>query len=321
MTVLVLTRASDATSDLVISELSDRGVPVHRLDHSDFPDRLTVGAHIDPEARGWSGIVRGQHRDLSLDEVRAVYYRRPSPPRTHPDLTEADARWAASEARAGFGGLLAALDCLWVNHPSRNAHAEIKPVALAAARRCGLDVPRTLITNDPADAREFVDSLPGRVAAYKGLGPGGPLGDDADAHALWTTQVRADEINDTVSLTAHQFQQWIPKAYEVRLTAVGRQLFAAEIHAGSDAARVDFRTDYDSLTYRPCDVPGSIAAGMNALLDDLQLRYAACDFLVSQDDGRWYLVDVNPNGQWAFIPELRAPITHALAALLGGHRP
>ncbi|MGW7578274.1 ATP-grasp ribosomal peptide maturase [Streptomyces sp. NPDC054765] len=236
-------------------------------------------------------------------------------------MTEHDTRWAKSEARAGFGGLLAALDCLWVNHPSRNAHAELRPVALATAARCRLNVPRTLITNDPAEAREFVDSLPGKVAAYKGLGPGGPTSQDANAHALWTTQVRADEIEDTVSLTAHQFQQWVPKAYEVRLTAVGGRLFAAEIHAGSEAGRIDFRTDYDSNTYHPCDVPEPVAAGMAALLDALQLRYAACDFLVNQDDGRWYLVDVNPNGQWGFIPELRSPITHALADLLGGKRP
>ncbi|MFE2185689.1 hypothetical protein [Streptomyces sp. NPDC059455] len=32
--------------------------------------------------------------------------------------------------------------------------------------------------------------------------------------------------------------------------------------------------------------------------------------------GRWYLIDVNPNGQWGFIPDLRTPITRALADLL-----
>ncbi|MER5491385.1 ATP-grasp ribosomal peptide maturase [Streptomyces sp. NPDC002490] len=321
MTVLVLTRAFDATSDLVVSELTARGVPVYRLDPGDFSDGLTVEAHLGPETSTWTSVLHGQHRDLTLDDVHAVYYRRPSPFRPHPDMTDHDARWARSEARAGFHGLLAALDCPWVNHPSRNAHAELRPVALATAARCGLSVPRTLITNDPVAARGFVDSLPGKVAAYKGLGPGGPTSRGADAHALWTTQVRAHEIEDTVNLTAHQFQQWVPKAYEVRLTAVGGQLFAAEIHAGSAAGRIDFRTDYDNNTYRPCQVPAPVAGGMAALLDALQLRYAACDFVVDQDDGHWYLVDVNPNGQWGFVPELRAPIAHALADLLEGEHP
>ncbi|GEB54374.1 ATP-grasp ribosomal peptide maturase [Streptomyces cacaoi] len=318
MTVLVLTRPLDATSDLVISELHERGVPVCRLDPGDFPSCLSFGARIGPGAGHWAGTLRGQHRDLTLGEVSAVYYRRPSAFRMHPGMAGGDTRWARAEARAGFKGLLSSLDCRWVNHPSRNAHAEIKPVSLATAARCGLDVPETLITNDPAEAREFVEALPGGTAAYKALGPGGPTTDDGNAHALWTTQVRAEEITDAVSLTAHLFQQWVPKAYEVRVTAVGRRLFAAEIHAGSDAARIDFRTDYDSLTYRPCTLPGEVTAGMHWLLDALQLRYAACDFLVSQDDGRWFLCDVNPNGQWGFVPELREPITEALADLLEG---
>ncbi|MGK4908329.1 ATP-grasp ribosomal peptide maturase [Streptomyces albus] len=321
MTVLVLTRALDASSDLVIAELTERGVPVCRLDPGDFPGSLALGARIGPGVGHWAGTLRGQHRDLTFEEVSAVYYRRPSPFRMHPDMTDQDTRWSQAEARAGFRGMLAALDCVWVNHPSRNAYAELKPVSLATAGRCGLFVPETIITNDPAEARAFVEALPGKTAAYKAMGPGGPTTYDGNAHALWTTQVRAEEITDAVSLTAHLFQQWVPKAYEVRVTAVGRRLFAAEIHAGSDASRIDFRTDYDSLTYRPCPVPEPVATGMHALLDALHLRYAACDFLVGQDDGRWYLVDVNPNGQWGFIPELRESLTHALADLLEGKCP
>ncbi|TDC23224.1 hypothetical protein E1265_13470 [Streptomyces sp. 8K308] len=120
--------------------------------------------------------------------------------------------------------------------------------------------------------------------------------------------------------TAHLFQRWIDKAYEVRLTAVGNRHFAAEIHAGSAASRIDFRRDYDSLTYRPCTVPRGIAEGVERLMAAFHLRYAAMDFLVDQD-GDWYLVDLNPNGQYGFIPDIREPITQALADLLEGrHR-
>ncbi|WFB06423.1 ATP-grasp ribosomal peptide maturase [Streptomyces sp. LX-29] len=318
MTVLVLTRASDAVADLVIGELNDRAVPLVRLDPGDFPEHLTIRARTGPGTATWHGALRGQYRDLDLGDVHAVYYRRPSAHRLAAALSADDAAWAHSEARAGLGGLLAALDCTWVNHPHRNAYAALAPVALATAARCGLTVPRTLITNDPDEARAFVGDLPGKMAAYKSLGPGGPTAYAGSPYALWTTQVRVDDIDDSVRLTAHQFQQWIPKAYEVRLTAVDDRMFAAEIHAGTDAAAVDFRTDYDSLTYRLRTVPEHIADGMYRLLGELGLRYAASDFLVSQDDGGWYLVDVNPNGQFGFIPELRTPIARALADLLEG---
>ncbi|MGW5448677.1 ATP-grasp ribosomal peptide maturase [Streptomyces asiaticus] len=315
MTVLVLTRPQDATADLVIAELNERSVPVHRLDPGDFPEAMTVGAGIGRHGALWEGVLRGQHRGVSLGDIRSVYYRRPGAHRLHPDMTEQDARWAQAEAQAGFGGLVYALPALWVNHPNRNALARFPPVALAVAARSGLSVPRTLITNDPAEAREFISALPGQVAAYKALGTTHPSDNDDRPQALWTTQVRPDEINESVRRTAHQFQEWVDKAYEVRLTAVGHQLFAAEIHAGSDASRLDFRADYDSLTYKPCEVPERIARGVHMLTLMFGLQYVALDFLVNPQ-GHWYLIDVNPNGQWGFIPDLRAPITRALADLL-----
>ncbi|MFJ4919840.1 ATP-grasp ribosomal peptide maturase [Streptomyces sp. NPDC088725] len=317
MTVLVLTGPKDATADLVIAELNDRGVPVHRLDPGDFPKSLIATARISSQRGSWDGRLRGEHRDLDLGHVRSVYYRRPSEYRLHPDLSGPDAEWAAAEARVGLGGVLAALECTWLNHPRRNAAAGVKPVALATAVRCGLTIPETLITNDPAEARAFISKLPSQVAAYKALGTRGPSGVDGEPYALWTTKVRANEITDQVNLTAHQFQEWIPKAYEIRLTVVAGQMFAAKIHSTSDAAQVDIRTDYDSHTYEPCDVPRSVTSGVRELLGTFGLRYAALDFLVNQQ-GTWHLVDVNPNGQWGFIPELRAPITRALADLLEG---
>ncbi|WP_086705578.1 ATP-grasp ribosomal peptide maturase [Streptomyces antimycoticus] len=315
MTVLVLTQPTDATADLVIAELNERSVSVCRLDPGDFPESLSMAARIGPDHLSWEGALCGQHRDVSLSEIRSVYYRRPGAFRIHPDMTEQDARWAQAEAQAGFGGLLYSLPCLWVNHPHRNAWATYPPVALATAARSGLAVPRTLITNDPNEAREFVSALPGKVAAYKALGTTHPSDRDDRPQALWTTQVRPDEIDASVARTAHQFQEWVPKAYEVRLTAVGHDLFAAEIHAGSAASRIDFRADYDSLTYKPCQVPEHVAAGVHMLTYAFGLQYVALDFLVNSD-GDWYLIDVNPGGQWAFIPDLRVPITRALADLL-----
>ncbi|MER8155618.1 ATP-grasp ribosomal peptide maturase [Streptomyces sp. NPDC094472] len=320
MTVLVLTRPTDATADLVIAELNERSIPVHRLDPGDFPESLSMAARIGPDHMSWEGALRGQHRDVSLTDVRSVYYRRPAAHRLHPNLPEQDARWADAEARAGFGGLVAALPCLWVNHPHRNALAALPPVALAAAARSGLLVPQTLVTNDPVEAREFVCALPGRVAAYKALGTTHPSDRDDRPQALWTTQVRPGEIDESVRRTAHQFQEWVAKAYEVRLTAVAERLFAAEIHAGSAASHIDFRADYDSLTYRPCRVPERVARGVHMLTFTFGLRYVALDFLVNPQ-GHWYLIDVNPNGQWGFIPDLRTPITRALADLLERARP
>jgi hypothetical protein len=47
-----------------------------------------------------------------------------------------------------------------------------------------------------------------------------------------------------LELTAHQFQEWVPKLHEVRLIAVGRDLFAVGIHTTDPAALTDWRANY-----------------------------------------------------------------------------
>lgn len=70
---------------------------------------------------------------------------------------------AATEARLGFGGVLGALDVLWINHPARVAVAEYKPLRLQIAARCGMRIPRTLITNDKTASIEFAEAVGGPV--------------------------------------------------------------------------------------------------------------------------------------------------------------
>lgn len=162
MTVLVLTRPlMDATADLVITELHARGVPVHRLDPGEFPENLAITAQLGDDQEDWRGTWRGQHRDLHLEEVTAVYYRRPGPFRLHPGLSDEDARWAYDEARHGFGGVLTSLPCVWVNHPHRNAVADYAPHALAVAHTPGQYT--SLVINGTGQTRTV--NLPTSAAA------------------------------------------------------------------------------------------------------------------------------------------------------------
>jgi hypothetical protein len=94
------------------------------------------------------------------------------------------------------------------------------------------------------------------------------------------------DIGDaTVALTAHLFQALLFKQYEARLTVVDDELFATRIDAGSEAAKMDWRRDPDSLRYSKIELP--------------------------------VFLEVNPNGQWAFIEDATGqPITAAIADAL-----
>ncbi len=314
-TVLVLTERLDPTADLVVAELDRRGVPVVRFDTAEFPGELRVSAEFDGR---WHGVVHTGTHVLDLDAVCGAYYRRPSAFVFPPGMTESELGWASLEARVGLGGVLATV-ARWLNHPSRIGYAEYKPVQLAAAAVAGLDTPRTLITNDPADARRFAAEV-GQVV-YKPFSAATEK--DGRRAFVYTTPVTADDIDDDVRLTAHLFQEWVPKAHEVRLTVVDERFFAARLTAGSEAARVDWRSDYPALVYAVEEVPTRVRVAVLQMLAHLQLRFAAMDFVVTPA-GEWVFLDLNPNGQWAWIEhETGLPLCAAIADALTRvrHRP
>lgn len=311
MTVLVLTQRLDPTADLVIRELQRRDTPALRCDPGDFPESVELEAHISV-----TGAVRGTlrvgEREVELSEITSVYHRRPTPHRTHPRLGQGEARWSAREAAAGFGGVLSALGRPWVNHPDLDRAAAHKPHQLAAAARAGLSIPESVVTNSADAARTFTGAREKTV--YKAM-TGGPdtTGALDRASALYTTLVIPDEITPGVARTAHLFQEWADKAYEVRLTVVGQRLFATRIDARGPRARTDWRSDYRNLSYREVEAPADVSRAVHRLMSGFQLTYGALDFVVTPG-GQWVFLELNPNGQWGWLQlATEQPIAAAIA--------
>ncbi|GIG61798.1 ATP-grasp ribosomal peptide maturase [Longispora fulva] len=312
-TVLVLTSEEDSTADLVIDELRKREASIVRMDTGDFPTGLRLSAHISDE--GWRGRIDGDDAAVDLSQVEAVYYRRPTRFVLPEGMSDGDAVFATVEARLGFGGVLAALDTRWVNHPHRVAAAEYKPVGLRAATRCGLRVPRTLITNDHATLVEFAATVGGPVIC-KTLGSV-VLTEGSEPLMTYTTRIDPEAVDPAqLAATAHLIQARVPKAFEVRVTMVGRTSLAVAIHADSDRGREDWRGDFASLRYEIMNTPPQVAGQMAAYMDVLGLLYCAFDFVVDPDH-LWWFLEGNPMGQWGWLQEeTGAPIAATLADLL-----
>ncbi|MFI0367760.1 ATP-grasp ribosomal peptide maturase [Actinomadura sp. 1N219] len=307
--VLVVTSLEDVTADLVITELNRRGVPVVRLDPADIGDGLTFAARIGDVEPTWCGRAHTRTRDLDLGRVRSVYHRRPGPWRfDHLERRTRD--FAAAEARHGLTGVLNDLPVLHVNAPLANARAEYKPSQLRAAAELGFTVPATLITNDVAAARRFADEHGGVIyKSFRGVPPS-----DGVTGVIWTQRVKAADLDETLSVTAHMFQAEVEKTADVRITVVGRDAFASRIEAPNPL--LDWRSgDWDQLKYTSIDLPEHLAARLVAYLDRFGLAFGCFDFAVDRVTGQLNFIECNPNGQWGFLPDSGA-IADAFAALL-----
>lgn len=314
-TVLVLTGSQDPTADVVIREIMRRGFRIARHDLGDFPARAWLSAIHD--SNGWSGQIIGPDTTTNLDQVVAVYYRRPSRFTFSPGMSDADRAYAEAEARLGMGGVLAALGCRWVNHPHHIARAEWKPLQLEIARQAGLVTPLTLISNDPSDVTKFAELADGPIVC-KTLSSM-VLAENGQHKITYTTLIDPHSIDHPAfAATAHLLQPFVPKAREVRATVVGERVLAVAIEASSTRARVDWRADYDALRYLPITVPTEVTAGMLAYLRAFELNYGGFDFVITPD-GEWIMLECNPSAQWLWLHHTAGlPIPGALADLLIG---
>jgi ATP-grasp ribosomal peptide maturase len=250
---------------------------------------------------------------VDLAEVKAVYWRRPSLYQ-FPGLSSQDRDFAAVQAKEGFGGVLTSLDCRYVNHPHRNWVAEYKPSQLAAAVRLGFEVPPTLITSDLAAARAFARKH--APVVYKPLRltdvlrDGRPMG-------LWTQRVEPDVIDETVAGTAHLFQaEVLDKIADLRITVVGDRVFCVRIESAGNL--LDWRSDYDALSYQVMEPPARMVPKLQAYLTQFGLKFGCFDFAVDRH-GAPHFLECNPNGQWAWMePPTGLPMAAAFADALEG---
>lgn len=307
--VLVATEANDVTADMVITELNRRSVPVIRFNPADIGDGLTVSARYGSRPARVAGRLLTPSREADLEDVRSVYWRRPTwPAFEHPGPD--DARFAAAQTRYGLGGVLHSLGRpLWVNHPLRNAAADYKPHQLALAQHLDIAVPDTLITNDPDEARGFIATHPGvihktlRATSYQR---------DGVPVVSWAEPVTADEIDDRIQVIPHLFQVRVDKAYDIRVLIVGYEVFAVRIN--SDL--LDWRRDYAALTYSVISLPARLEKALLAFLDSFGLASGSFDLAVDRDGTHW-LLELNPNGQWGWLEEhTELPMASAVADLL-----
>ncbi|WP_432162519.1 ATP-grasp ribosomal peptide maturase [Streptomyces tendae] len=315
-TVLVVTALEDVTADWVVAALNERGVPVVRVDPADIGPRLSFGFRIGSGESAWSGLLRTESREVDLREIQAVYYRRPTPYRSRfARLPRQQRRFAAAEARHGLDGVLRNLrSARYVNHPAAVARAEFKPGQLQKFVELGLRVPATLVTNDVVAAREFGLKHPSVICkTFRGL----PPGEDGRAGAIWAQRVHREDFDDSLSVTAHLFQAEVPKDGDVRVTVVGRRVFAQRITDPRGA--VDWRCgDWDDLVHTPVAVPSVVETALHGYLGASGLVFGCFDFALtgegsSPDD--WWAIECNPNGQWGWLPDAPA-ITEAFADIL-----
>lgn len=183
---------------------------------------------------------------------------------------------------------------------------------LAVAAQAGLAVPQSLVTNVPADAAAYAASGPTIAKAVAEVRA------ETEGELLVGETFALDDTfdPDAVRPTPVLLQRRIDKVADLRVTAVGRTLFAVRI-VTPDGAPLDFRQSKpDDCRFEVIDLPDPVERGLLAYLETFGLRFGAFDFAEDRDGTMWFL-ECNPAGQWGWLePFTGLDMTGALVDLL-----
>lgn len=329
--ILILTRhADDHTSTRVQRMLEQHGADVVLLS----PSAMETPAALEIRSAGGRGecVLRLPEREIPLRSVQTAWLWRSwrpepllarfqEPSRDRQAWSFFEREWVAFHK--GVSMALAAHDIFCVNPPPWNTAYEEKCAQLFLAAELGLAVPPTLYTARPSVARAFSDTHGELI--YKPFRVHIDVSEatadrPAQARRLLTNRVAANDLVDYPGMlpTPGIFQPYIAKQFEVRVTVVGRRLFACAIHSQHSArARDDWRRyDFDHTPHEPYELPGDVADRLLQLVDRLKLVFGCVDLIVTPD-GEHVFLEVNPNGQFDWIAQLAGlPIYEHLTAML-----
>ena len=317
--VLIVTNRYDSHADYMIQKFWERGVPFARLNTDDYPNRDVISVTLDK--KGDQQTIFCVHgKKFETHDVRSVWFRRPLRFQIDDRVIDAEGRQFAEDETAAFiDSLWLSLDCRWVSRPSSIRLAQQKILQLKRATELGFSVPKTIVTNEPAAFLRFYESCGGEVI-YKTLGKNQTRDASGKCQFAYTNKIDLSflEHSAEIAFAPCLFQEYVPKRVELRVTVVGGQMFACEIHSQkSERTRIDWRRyDIENTPHLPAKLPEGLVAKCVQLVRSFGLNFGAIDFIVTPND-EYIFVEINPNGQWLWIEQLTGlPISDALFEIL-----
>jgi hypothetical protein len=205
----------------------------------------------------------------------------------------------ARERRAALRTWIDHLDpAVWVNEPEAMRAAEDRIRPIRTARACGLRVPETLITSDPADAVEFVEAHPAG-AIRKTLS--GPIvwADREDAGFLYASPAAVSREASGALEPPVLLQRRVIGEHEWRVFVIGETVHSVRISVPDGT--VDWRRAIPRrlVRYRAEMLDVEVADRVRSVVRAMGLVYAAVD-LVEDGDGPVFL-EVNADGAYRWL--------------------
>jgi hypothetical protein len=294
--VLIVSNTGDIHCDFLVDACARQGMECFRLN----TDRFRMSGVVDWRVDTGECLIEIDGRRCRLSDVSLLIYRRPIPAhQMRTDIEPWVRRLLDSEWNALECALSQAVRCRVLNGLAGSALAQNKIVQLQTARDAGLNVPQTLISTDARALREFAAR---QRCVTKGIVNAFHL-DGKDLRSAFTSFVDAEALGQyDPTGVATLLQTAVEAAAMWRIVVVGGKTLGFRFHGPQLGQVADSRPIERHLEGAHSPVPPHVAEKLLQMCRALMIEFASADFIEDPRGELWFL-DLNPEGQWAFLED------------------
>lgn len=319
--LLIITNKKDLTSDYLILRLDELNIPYTRLNTEDY--LLKYQIEIDLSNNSVNSSINFFNGDIvNIKDINGVFFKHTLKPNVSDEIPVDQRAFAERELIETMKSLFRLIDKkYWLNHPKYIYSANNKIEQLQFAANIGFNIPKTCISSDATTIHNFYNFNKGNLiakAVKHGFYKSGKQVKVATTHKVEKNFI--DNIGNYSNIPMI-LQEKIEKECDIRVTIVGNKVYAAAIHSQDyKETKTDWRLSdlYGiDLKYTKHNLPSKIIESCVKITDYFNLNYSAID-LIYTPKHEYYFLEMNPNGQWAWIEEkLGFPIRDSIIKFLG----
>lgn len=317
--ILIFTNKQDTHTDEVIRNLHRKKIEVFRLNSEDLLLTYKINLYIDKTGLWYGDIIDELGRVLDLEKLKVAWLRKPDFNFFGDRGAEAEAeKFIASEAKSFINVLYSLPNIKWINDPFIANKAKVKFQQLLLANEHSVRIPKTLITTQPEAAKEFFIEC-GEEVLIKTIYTGNVTIDGIN-QGIPSRKIGRDDFYKSyksISLAPTQLQEYVEKAFELRITVIGKKVFAVKIDSQlHEETKIDWRLHTRMNPHSIFELPLKIERFCVDFLKEQGLLYGAMDFIVTPKN-EYFFLENNPFGQYLWLEtETKIPLTEEMCNLL-----
>ena len=325
--VLIITHSKDNSCIEVLEEaLKNHGAQLVRFDTDRYPKYSSITTVFDGTDFKSFLVIDGERH--ALKDFVAIFNRRRYNLASclTDELEKAFLTPTIGECRATLNGFVEGLPLFKLNEYFDNRKSELKETELKVAHQVGLKIPKTCITNNEEEAKQFIKDCGGE-AIVKMQSSFAMHDQEGNEHVVFTNKITLEDFDDELGSLQYcpmQFQELIDKKVELRITIVGTKCFAMALDSQSkERGKVDWRkVGAETIEdWVPYEISAELEHKLLAYQKHYGLNYGAADVIVTPDD-EYVFLETNPGGEYFWIDILKkGEISEQLAQVLLGIAP